>query len=194
MKHPKITEMIEKLPAWKDEIKLLREIATQLDVSEEIKWKQPTYVVNGENVFILSVFKTFCTVHFFNGVLLKDEEKVLTSHGDYQQASRIIKFKSLEEVQRLEPIVRSYMIEAIENAKQGIKPEKEKIIKVVPYPSELLEVFEEMPRFKEAFDNLTPGRRKAYLLYYNDGKQRQTRINRIHKYIDKILDGKGMAE
>src|SRR5690606_24407387 len=149
---------------------------------------------NGENVFILSVFKTFCTVHFFNGVLLKDEEKVLTSHGDYQQSSRIIKFKSEEDVKRLEPIVRSYMIEAIDNAKNSIKPNKEKITKVIPYPIELLEVFEEMPRLKEAFKNLTPGRRKAYLLYYNDGKQRQTRLNRIYKYIDQILDGKGMAE
>ncbi|MBN3491081.1 YdeI/OmpD-associated family protein [Acholeplasma equirhinis] len=195
MKTEAVTNHISQYKEWKEEITFLREIATSLEVDEAIKWGQPVYMVKSKNVFILSIFKNYFTVNFFNGILLKDEKKILTSHGDFQQSSRIIRMQSLEEAKRLEQIIKAYMIEAIENELKGLKPAKEQIEKAMPeYPSELIDVFQELPRFKEAFEKLTPGRKKAYLLYYNDAKQRETRIKRIYKYVDQILDGKGMTE
>src|SRR5690606_20877932 len=195
MKTEAVTNHISQYKEWKEEITFLREIATSLEVDEAIKWGQPVYMVKSKNVFILSIFKNYFTVNFFNGILLKDEKKILTSHGDFQQSSRIIRMQSLEEVKRLAETIKEYMIEAIENELKGLKPAKEQIEKAMPeYPSELIDVFQELPRFKEAFEKLTPGRKKAYLLYYNDAKQRETRIKRIYKYVDQILDGKGMTE
>ncbi len=194
MKNPEVDALLATYPKWKEEILYLRKLALETGLEETVKWNCPTYMLDGTNVFIFGTFKDFFTINFFNGVLMNDSSNILTTHGDNQATSRVIKMTSVEQIKSLESIIKDYMKIAIDNEKAGLKPEKRNIEASIVYPQELLDVFIKRPEFKEAFEKLTPGRRRGYCIFFEAAKQSQTRLTRIEKYYDKIMDGKGMLD
>lgn len=182
-----------KVKTWTEELVLLREILNETELNEELKWSMPCYTINGKNVLILSAFKEFCSLNFFKGVLMKDKHSMLEKAGENSHAARLMKFTSPEQVTQNRAIIKAYILEAIEIEKKGLSadsvPKKE-----LELPEELLEKFEESPEFKEAFYKLTPGRQKGYILYFSGAKQSATRISRIEKYVDAIMNGKGFHD
>ncbi len=179
--------------AWKKEFEKLREIALSLDLTEEIKWGQPCYTFQGKNIVLISGGKEFCTLSFFKGVLLKDPEKILIAQTENVQAGRFIRFSSLAEITKLEPVIRDYIKEAIGIEKSGQKvPHKE--TKDFPVPEELETAFAKNPALKTAFEKLTPGRQRGYLYFFSQPKLSKTREVRIEKYTDRIMDGIGYEE
>lgn len=194
MKNPAVDALITQLKRWNNEISYLRDLALTTGLEETIKWGLPTYMLNGNNVFILADFKEYFTINYFKGILLQDPHQVLTTHGNDQQSSRVIKMSSLEQVKSLESIILSYMKEAIENERKGTKVEKKNPEENIKLPEELLEVFKDNRELETAFNRLTPGRRRAYCIYFAGAKQSQTRYDRITKCIDQIMDGKGLND
>jgi len=179
--------------AWKAEFEKLRKIALSFDLDEEIKWGQPCYTSSGKNIVIISGGKEFCTLAFFKGVLLKDPKKILVAQTENVQAGRYIKFKSMAEIDKLVPVIKDYIKEAIEIEKSGKKvPHKE--TNDYPVPEELTTAFTKNLALKDAFEKLTPGRQRGYLYYFAQAKQSKTREERIEKYTDKIMDGLGFDE
>lgn len=183
---------IENAKQWKEEFVALRHIVLDCGLKEHLKWKQPCYSFEGSNVLILGGFKAFCTISFFKGVLLKDEKGLLNKPGPNTNAGRIIKFQSVEEIVELEPTIKSYIKEAIEVEKSGVKVEVQK--KEQELPNELMEKFEEVPSLKKAFLSLTPGRQRGYLIHINGTKNSKTKTARIEKHMDRILDGYGIHD
>jgi uncharacterized protein YdeI (YjbR/CyaY-like superfamily) len=182
-----------KVFTWNKELQVLRQIALSTGMEEHVKWGQPTYTINGKNVAMVTAFKQNAILSFFKGVLLQDSEKLLTAAGENSHVTRLIKFSDVKQVDALADTLRAYLFEAIEIEKAGIKvPESPS--KSIDYPEELEAQFQAMPKLKAAFEGLTPGRQRAYLLHFTQAKQSATRTNRIEKYIPKILSGKGMLD
>ena len=181
-----------KVHAWTPELKELRRIILECGLVEEEKWSQPCYTFNGSNVLIMSALKDAAVVGFFKGSLLQDEKKLLTRPGENSQAARQFRFTAVKDIIALEASIKAYIFEAIEIEKAGLKvafkqnPE--------PIPAELLAKFAELPDLKEAFEALTPGRQRGYILYFSKAKQSKTRIARIEKYQEKILAGRGVHD
>ena len=194
MKNPAVDLILSNLKKWKEELSYLREVALTSGLEETVKWGMPTYTLNGNNVFILSDFKEYFTINYFKGILLKDATNILTTHGDNQQSSRVIKMNSLAQVKELTPVIKAFMNEAIENERLGVKPEKRNIETSFELPDELVNVFKENRELEAAFNKLTPGRRRAYCIFFAGAKQSQTRYDRITKCIDLIMDGKGLND
>ncbi len=169
----------------------LREILLEAPLAEELKWGKPCYRFQGSNLFIINGLKEYCLVAFFNGALLKDPAGILVRPGENTQAGRLIRFTSLQQVTELEPLLRAYIAEAIEVEKAGLKVEK---VTELIYPEEFQQKLAELPALKAAFGALTPGRRRAYNLYFSAPKQSKTRTSRVEKWIPKILAGKGMDD
>jgi len=180
-------------PKWKEEIEILRGLVLECGLTEELKWKVPCYTFQGKNILIIGVFKDFCSLNFFKGSLLSDEHSILQKQGENSQVGRSIKFQSKEEIIQRYSVLKSYIYEAIEVEKAGIKIEYPKPTDL-PYPTEFKEILAKKPTLKTAFENLTPGRQKAYILHFSGAKQSQTIINRIEKYIPQILNGKGIND
>jgi uncharacterized protein YdeI (YjbR/CyaY-like superfamily) len=191
-----ITEVdhyIENAEYWKEEMQLCRSLLIDCGLVEEWKWKQPCYTYKGTNVAIIGEFKSFCTISFFKGALLKDPEGILQKPGENSQSARIFKFTDKEEILSREELIRSYIFEAIEVEKQGLKVEfKEK--KQLVFPDELHTIFEKDSAFKAAFEALTPGKQRGYNLFWTGAKQSATRTSQIQKYRERILDGKGIHD
>jgi uncharacterized protein YdeI (YjbR/CyaY-like superfamily) len=181
-----------KVHNWQEELKLLRKIMLDCGLTEEFKWKQPCYTYNNQNVLIVTALKEFCSVAFFKGALLNDPEKILVAPGKNSQASRQIKITSVKQVVELEPVIKAYVYEAVEVEKAGLKV----IFKKVPElrPKELQVRLDEDPLLKDAFESLTPGRQRGYILYFSGAKQSKTRKARIEKHIPRILQGKGIHD
>ncbi len=194
MRNNEVDHVLSHLKKWREELFYLRELALTTGLEETIKWGMPTYTLNGANVFILSDFKEYFTINFFKGIVLKDPQQILTTHGDNQQSSRVIKMTSLAQVKDLTLIILDFMKEAIANEQQGIKIEKRNIEASIVLPDELLTVFKENRELEAAFNRLTPGRKRAYAIYFAGAKQSQTRFDRIHKCVDLIMDGKGLND
>ncbi|EAZ79912.1 YdeI/OmpD-associated family protein [Algoriphagus machipongonensis] len=182
-----------KVHSWTKELHLLRQIVLSSGLKEEVKWGVPTYTLNGKNVLIIAAFKDYCSINFFKGSLLKDPERILERPGENTQFSRSLKFKSVSEITELDQTIREYLFESIEVEKAGIEPEKKDKPQMM-IPEELQMKLDEDPGFKEAFESLTPGRQRGYLLHFTQAKQSKTRLARIEKCIPKILMGKGLQE
>ena len=182
-----------KVHTWAEELQRLRALLQSTPLTETLKWSVPCYTYEGNNVLILSAFKGYCSVSFFKGSLLQDAKGYLHSPGEHSQASRLFKFTSIEQVHEMEPIVLAYIDEAIIIEKEGRKVAFQKP-NAMPLPEELEQVFELEPDFKQAFEGLTPGRQRGYVLLFSAPKQSKTRFARIEKYRDWILAGKGLHD
>ncbi len=178
---------------WAPELALLREVLLGSGLKEELKWKAPCYTYAGRNVAMLGSFNEYCAVSFFKGVLLRDEAGLLVRPGENSQSARMLKFPRPEPFRTLAPILAAYIAEAVELEKAGRKVEPAQAAEQ-PVPAELQAAFTSLPAVKTAFDRLTPGRRRAYLMFFNAPKQSATRENRIAKCIPKILAGQGLHD
>ena len=158
---------------------------------ETYKWQTPVYMVGSKNSIAISSLKEHCALNFFNGALLQDEEGILIKPGEHTQLGRWMKFSSVEEILAKEDLIKAYVLEAIEVHKMGIKLDKPSEI---PYPEELTAIFDKKPAMKMAFEKLTPGRQRAYLRFFTDGKQSETRNLRIEKNEKYILKGIGLTD
>ncbi|WP_144996202.1 DUF1801 domain-containing protein [Polystyrenella longa] len=188
-----VDEYLHNLREWQDELKHLRRILLTCPLTEEFKWRSPCYTSEKKNIVILGGFKDSCVLSFFKGSLLKDPEGILTKPGENTREGRVIRFTSVCEIAELEPTLRAYIDEAIEAEKAGLtvglKEDRE-----LKYPEELLAELDESPELKIAFESLTPGRQRAYLMFFNAAKQSKTKTARIEKYRERILDGKGIND
>lgn len=181
-----------KVHRWRSILDFLREIALNSGLVEELKWSMPCYTYNSKNVFMLAAFKEYCCISFFKGELLKDKENVLVKSGENSNVFRQLRFTSIEEAYSQREIIETYIQEALENEKSGLKVQKKE--QILDFPEELIAVFEEDQKFENAFKSLTPGRQRSYVLHFNQAKQAQTRISRIEKSREGIFAGKGHNE
>jgi uncharacterized protein YdeI (YjbR/CyaY-like superfamily) len=191
--NPLVDEFLAKAEKWQSEMTLLRKIALDCGLTEELKWKQPCYTFNGTNILIISAFKDHCVMSFLKGVLLKDFEQILVSPGANSQSVKFAKFMSAEQITANELQLKAYIFEAIEIEKVGLKIDKTKSTDFELVP-ELIQKMSEDATFENAFNALTVGRQRAYNMFFSDAKQAETRFARIEKYRDRILKGKGMND
>lgn len=191
--NPKVDVFLANVKNWQAELEKLRMILLDCSLTEELKWKQPCYTFNNANVAIISEFKEHCVLSFFKGALLNDSHAILLKSGENTQAGRIIKFTTIEEIVELEPVLKSYIHEAILIEKAGLKVDFSANKELV-FSKELQNKLGESPAFKTAFEALTPGRQRGYNLFFSAPKQSKTRIVRIEKYVQQILDGKGIND
>ena len=180
-------------PQWQEELMQLRKIVLSSQLTEMIKWGVPCYVFQESNVVLLGSFKAFCSISFFKGSLMNDANGILAKPGENSQAVRMIKFTHSDQIRELEPIIKAYILEAIEIEKTGAKPILDKSAELA-FPAELLQILDQDAAFKAAFKALTPGRQRGYNLFFTAAKQPATRITRIEKYRQQILDGKGIND
>ncbi len=191
MKDPNVDEFIQSADQWPQEMAYLRRILLDCLLIETYKWRMPIYMVGTKNVLGLTPLKDHCALNFFKGALLQDEEQLLIKPGEHTQLGRWMKFDSLGDIQAKEDFIKAYIIEAIEVEKLGLTLEKPAEI---PYPEELVTIFAVKPALKAAFEKLTPGRQRAYLRFFSDGKQSETRTSRIEKNEKYILKGIGITD
>lgn len=182
-----------KVHSWTAELKYLRRLVLECGLTEEQKWGVPTYTHNGTNLVMVAAFKDNCTLSFFKGALLKDDHQILEKPGENTQSGRVIWFTDVAQIAQLESVLKNYIFEAIEVKRAGLKVQL-KSISDYDIPKEFQQRLEEDPELKEAFENLTPGRQKGYLLYFSGAKQSKTREDRIEKYIPKIMKGLGFHD
>lgn len=179
--------------AWQQEYAALRDIIQSCHLEEDLKWGCPCYTFKGKNVVLIHGFKEYCAVLFFKGALLKDPKKVLIQQTENVQAARQMRFTSLQQVKKMAPVLKAYVLEATTVEEAGLKvPMKQ--TKDYSMPQEFASALNEDAALKTAFERLTPGRQRAYLFHFSQAKQAKTRIARIEKYIPQILDGKGMDD
>lgn len=171
----------------------LRTIVLDCGLTEDFKWRQPCYTFDQSNIVIIHGFKEYCALLFFKGALLADPHGILIRQTENVQAGRQIRFTSLREIVEMEPILKDYIYEAIEVEKAGLKVESKRDTELT-LPEELQSKFDENPALKTAFEALTPGRQRAYVLYFSQPKQSKTRESRIEKCIPQILAGKGLND
>ena len=176
--NPELNPYFEKSRTWQKEMSLLREIALECGLDEELKWRQACYTHKGSNIFLIASFKDYCTISFLKGELLADEKKLLQSPGENSQSVKLFKFTSIKEIDTLRDLIKAYIFEAIEKA--GLKVVKTKS-KDLDYPEELHAKFKEDPAFETAFEALTPGRKRGYILFIDSAKQSATKTSRIEK-------------
>ena len=181
-----------KVHSWTEELNELRRIVLECGLNEEFKWSQPCYTFQGNNVLIVTAFKEYAALSFFKGVLLKDPGNLLVVPGRSSQSARQIRFTRVKEITGNETLLKSYIMGAIEIERSGLKVEFKK--NPEPIPEELQQKFEEIPALKVAFESLTPGRQRGYILYFSQPKQSKTRSARIEKSMNKIFSGKGIHE
>ena len=191
--NPKVDDYIGRIKQWQKEAALLRTILLDCGLTEEYKWRVPCYTFNGSNIALFGNFKEYCTLSFFKGVLLNDAKGILVSPGENSQSVKMARFTSLQDIVDLEATLKAYIYEAIEVEKAGIKIDKPKS-KNLEFPKELLQKFEEDKAFKTAFEALTPGRQRAYNIHFTGAKQSATRLSRIEKYTDRIMNGIGLND
>jgi uncharacterized protein YdeI (YjbR/CyaY-like superfamily) len=191
--NPKVDGYLRKAKTWREEMEKLREILLGCELSEELKWGKPCYTFQESNVIIIIGLKECCALMFCKGVLLKDANGILTKPGENTQAGRWIRFGNVREIIEMESVLKAYVREAIEVEKAGLKVNYKKVAEF-PVPEEFQNKLDKTPALKRAFDALTPGRRKAYLLYFSAAKQSKTRESRIEKCMQQILNGKGLGD
>lgn len=188
-KRNQIDLYFQKIKNWKQEFQILRSIALEIELQEEIKWGQPCYTLNGQNIFLIHGFKEYCAILFFKGALLKDPKKILIQQTKNVQSARQIRFKNVSEITKLKTTIKSYIKEAIQLEQSGKKIVMKKTSEY-EVPEEFLKRLEEEPKLQIAFESLTPGRQRGYLLHFSGAKKSETRVERIEKQITNILKGK----
>jgi uncharacterized protein YdeI (YjbR/CyaY-like superfamily) len=191
--NPKVDFFFEKAEKWREEYEKLRMIILDCGLTEEYKWMHPCYTFEGSNIVLIHGFKEYCAILFIKGALLKDARGVLIQQTENVQAGRQIRFTNVQEIVALEPTLKAYIQEAVEVEKAGLKVEHKKTAEYT-VPEEFINKLEEVPGLQDAFEALTPGRQRAYILYFSAPKQSKTREARIEKYIPQILNGKGLND
>jgi uncharacterized protein YdeI (YjbR/CyaY-like superfamily) len=192
-KNPKVDWFFNKAEKWQEEVNKLRTIPLSCGLSEELKWGNPCYTLNGSNIVLIHVFKEYCALLFFKGALLSNDHGLLIQQTENVQVPRQMRFTNLGEIEEQEAIIRSTIFEAIKVDKSGVKMELKK-----PAEFKMADEFkyklDHIPALKTAFEALTPGRQRGYLLYFAAPKQSKTREARVEKYIPQILSGKGLDD
>jgi uncharacterized protein YdeI (YjbR/CyaY-like superfamily) len=191
--NPKVDFFFTKAKKWQKEFEKLRTLALDCGLTEELKWGSPCYTIEEKNVVLIHGFKEYCALLFFKGALLKDPKDILIQQTENVQAARQIRFTNVREIGALEKTVKSYIREAIEVEKAGLKVEM-KNTSDFKVPAEFQAPLEENPVLKKAFQSLTPGRQRAYIFYFSQPKQSKTRTSRVEKYLQQILNGKGLDD
>ena len=191
--NPKVNAFFTNAERWQEEMEKLRMICLDCGLTEELKWAQPCYTLNNSNIVIIGELKESCLLSFFKGALLYDAEGLLTAPGENTQSGRWIKFTNVQQIAALEPILKAYIYEAIEVERAGLKVLLKTTADFI-VPEEFQNKLDTMPALKTAFNALTPGRQRAYLLHFSQPKQSKTREARVEKYIPKILIGKGLLD
>lgn len=191
--NPKVDWFFNKAEKWKDEYELLRKICLDCGLTEELKWGCPCYTDQKKNIVLIHGFKEYCALLFHKGVLLKDPKGILIQQTENVQAARQLRFTELQEIVEMESVIKSYIIEAIEVEEAGVEVKFKKTDEF-EFSEEFQQKLNENPALKSAFDALTPGRKRGYLLHFSGAKQSKTRMRRVEKYIPKILDGKGLQD
>jgi len=190
--NPKVDFYFSKAEKWQQELAQLRIIVLDCGLTEELKWAVPCYVIGKSNIVLIHVFKEYCAILFFKGALLKDEGGILIQQTKNVQAGRQIRFTNVEQIIEQEQIVKAYIREAIEVDKAGLKVELNK--HPAPIPEEFQSKLDTIPVLNNAFHALTPGRQRAYTLYFSAPKQSKTRESRVEKCMQQILNGKGLND
>ncbi len=191
--NPKVDWYFVKAEQWQEEIKQLRTIALDCGLAEELKWGCPCYTFQGNHIVLIHVFKQYCALLFFKGALFKDPEGILVQQTKNVQSARQIRFTSLQQIGEMKSVVKAYIREAIDVEKAGLKVEFKQTSEF-EVPEEFINKLDEDPDLKTAFDALTPGRQRGYLLYFAAAKQSKTREARIEKHTKHILNGKGLDD
>ncbi|WP_292008953.1 YdeI/OmpD-associated family protein [Chryseobacterium sp.] len=191
--NPKVDFFFADNSKWQKEYEKLRKIALKTGLDEELKWGCPCYTYHRKNIFLIHGFKDYCALLFFKGALLNDTESILIQQTENVQAARQLRFTSLQEIIQYEKIITTYMYEAVEVEKSGVKVPLKKT-KEFEMAEEFQNKLDQNPKLKTAFEALTPGRQRAYLLYFSTAKQSKTRESRIEKSIPSILKGKGLND
>jgi uncharacterized protein YdeI (YjbR/CyaY-like superfamily) len=191
--NPKVDEYLNKARKWQAELEQLRTILLDCGLTEDFKWCNPCYTFQNSNVAIIAELKDCCMLSFFKGALLKDTEGILSKPGENSRAARVIRFTSVGEIEELEAVLKSCIAEAVEVEQAGLKVDFEKD-RDLEIPEEFQQKVDENPELKSAFEALTPGRQRAYLLYFSGAKQSRTRASRVEKHTERILAGKGIND
>ena len=191
--NPKVDFYFEDNEKWQKEIRQMRTIALDCGLEEVLKWECPCYQYNGTNIVLIHVFKAYCAFLFFKGALIKDEKGILIQQTQNVQSARQVRFTDIKEIEKQKKILKAYIYQAIEIEKAGLKV---KLKKTSDYniPEEFQTQLNKKAALKKAFESLTPGRQRAYLFYFSQAKQSKTRLDRVQKYIPKILEGKGLDD
>ncbi len=187
-----VDKFIEKSLRWHEEIERLRAVIATTKLEESLKWGKPCYSFLDKNIAIIQPFKNSLGLMFFKGKLLKDPNKLLIDNGPNSQAAMRLEFESTEQISKLKVVIKKYIEEAIFLEESGKKVQFKK--SQGPMPAELKKMFAKNPKFKKAFENLTPGRQRGYILHFSNAKRSTTRQSRIEKLLPRILAGKGINE
>lgn len=192
-RNPKVDAILRQAGKWQEEFETLRTIALDCQLTEELKWYQPCYTFEGKNIVLIHGFKEYCALLFFKGVLMRDPKGILIQQTENVQAGRQIRFTNLQQIVKMKPILKSYIQEAIDIEKAGLKV---KLKKTSEYkiPAEFQKKLKEISGLKTAFAALTPGRQRGYLYYFSQPKQSKTREARVEKYVQQIFNGKGLDD
>lgn len=191
--NPKVDFYFEKEKKWQKEQEQLREIVLDCGLTEELKWGVPCYMHQKSNIVLIHSFKEYCALLFFKGALLKDTDDILIQQSANVQAARQIRFTNLQEIIDLKSVLKTYIFEAVEIEKAGLKVHLKKTAEF-PVSYEFQQKLDENPELQKAFEALTPGRQRAYLLHFSQPKQAKTRESRVEKYIPLIFEGKGLND
>ena len=191
--NPEVNWFFSKSSKWQEAYNELRDIVLSFELKEDLKWGCPCYTIDNNNVVLIHGFKDYCALLFMKGAIMEDPKSILVQQTENVQSSRQIRFKTLDEIINQKDVLKSYIKNAIEIEKSGVKIEMKKTTDY-KIPDEFQSALNEMSELKTAFENLSPGRQNGYLLYFFSAKQSKTRSQRIEKYIPKIIDGKGLKD
>jgi uncharacterized protein YdeI (YjbR/CyaY-like superfamily) len=192
-RNPKVDWYFSNAKKWREESDKLRAIVLDCGLTEELKWGKPCYTFQESNVVLIHGFKDYCALLFFKGALLKDAKGVLIQQTENVQAGRQIRFTNVREIVEMEPILKAYIKEAIKVEKAGLKMNYKKTSEF-KVPEEFQNKLDKIPALKAAFNALTPGRQRGYILYFSAAKQSKTRESRVEKCMQQILGGKGLDD
>lgn len=189
MMNPKVDWFFDKASKWQEEYGALRSLVLDCMLIEELKWGCPCYTFQKKNIVLIHGFKEYCALLFVKGALLNDAKGILIQQTENVQAARQVRFTNVKEIAEMEPLLKTYIYEAIEVEKAGLKVNLKKHTALI-FPEEFQQKLDESPALKAAFEALTPGRQRAYNLYFTAAKQSKTRAARVEKYTQHILNGK----
>ncbi|MEW4561779.1 YdeI/OmpD-associated family protein [Bremerella sp. JC770] len=190
--NPNVDDYIERHPRWQKELTQLRTLVLASQLTEDWKWRAPCYTLNNKNVVMIAAFKNDCVLSFFKGPLLKDPDSLLTAPGENSRTFRVVRFTDAKQITKLKSKLKFLIDQAIEVERSGKQLEASK--GPDEFPAELQTKLQEDPNLKQAFEQLTPGRQRAYVMHFAAAKQSKTRTARIKKFTPRILDGKGMND
>ena len=191
--NPKVDAFISRASNWREEFEKLRNIILDCGLTEELKWGVPCYTFEKSNIVLIHGFKEYCAILFVKGALLQDARGILITQTENVQSARQVRFTNVREIVELEPILKAYIYEAVEAEKAGLKVNYKKATEF-PIADEFQNKLDETPALNTAFYALTPGRQRAYLLYFSAPKQSKTREARVEKCMQQILNGKGLND